>query len=103
MTGAVSVWIFGLSFLLLVAAIAALMWKSIAPGEGDDPTGMVGQQGIAQETFTQDGVVFARGELWKATSDGGIIQKGDTVQIRGVRSGLVLVVSRWREAEKKGD
>jgi membrane-bound ClpP family serine protease len=49
--------------------------------------------------FTQEGLVFARGELWKATSDGGIIQKDDTVQVRQVRAGLVLVVSRVQKAE----
>jgi len=99
MSGAITVWVFGLVTLLVVVAIVALVWKAITPGEVDDPTGMVGQQGIAQDTFTQEGVVFARGELWKATSDGGIIQKGDTVQVRHVRAGLVLVVSRQQKAE----
>ena len=99
MSGAITVWMFGLVALLVVLAIVALVWKTITPGEVDDPTGMVGQQGIAQDTFTQEGLVFARGELWKATSDGGIIQKGDTVQVRQVRAGLVLVVSRLQETE----
>ena len=99
MSGAITVWVLGLVTLLVVVAIVALVWKAITPGDVDDPTGMVGQQGIAQDTFTQEGLVFARGELWKATSDGGIIQKDDTVQVRQVRAGLVLVVSRLQETE----
>ena len=58
----------------------------------DDPSGMVGQVGVAQGTFAADGLILARGELWRATSSDGIVQQGDKVVVQGVGSGLVLIV-----------
>ncbi len=89
-----SVW--PLYLICLVALVIAGFWiyRSGMVNSGDDPSGMVGQQGVAQETFAQEGVVMVRGELWRATSDGGIVQKGDTVQVREIRAGLILVVHR---------
>ncbi len=96
-------WIILLALLCGAVAVVALVWKALSASGVDDPTGMVGQEGIAQETFTQAGIVFARGELWKATSDGGIIQKGDTVRVQAVRSGLVLLVSGVKKLEGTRD
>jgi len=86
-----------LVYLLIAAGVVllvGLLYRSANSAASDDPSGMLNQTGVAQGTFTQVGVVVVRGELWRATSDGGIIQKGDSVVVREVRPGLVLVVSR---------
>lgn len=83
---------------LLIAAGAVLLvglfYRSTGAAPSDDPSGMLNQTGTAQGTFTQEGVVVVRGELWRATSNGGIIEKGDSVLVREVRPGLILVVSK---------
>ena len=87
----------GLVYLLIAAGVVllvGLLYRSANSAASDDPSGMLNQTGVAQVTFTQVGVVVVRGELWRATSDGGIIQKGDSVVVREVRPGLVLVVSK---------
>ncbi len=99
MSDALTFWVLSLALILGSIVIIALVWRSIVPTQVDDPSGMVGQQGIAEENFSQAGMVFARGELWKATSDGGIIQKGDTVEVLEVQTGLVLVVRRVKTVE----
>lgn len=88
------VWVVLLCSTVIVVVAVSRLYTSVRSSGTDDPSGMVGQEGIAQETFTQEGRVLARGELWRATSDGGIVQKGDTVRVQGVRAGLILVVRR---------
>lgn len=89
-----SLWWWYLAATIGVVLGARWIYRSAFSLGEDDPSGMLGQHGQAQGTFTQDGMVLVRGELWRATSDGGIIQKGDTVQVQEVRAGLVLVVHR---------
>jgi len=62
----------------------------------EDSTGMVGRVGEALETFAEEGKVFIRGECWRATAVKGIVQKGERVRVREVRSGLLLVVERFK-------
>jgi membrane-bound ClpP family serine protease len=77
-------------------ALLALLLFRISKASGadspDDPSGMVGEVGVAQGTFAADGLILARGELWRATSSAGIVQQGDEVVVQGVGSGLVLIV-----------
>lgn len=77
--------------ILLVIALVVL-WLGRSLSTKDDPTGMIGLEAIAEETFSQEGMVFVRGELWRATAERGIVQKGQRVVVTGVRPGLMLVV-----------
>ncbi len=77
--------------VLLAVALVAL-WLGRSLSTKDDPTGMIGLEAIAEETFAQEGMVFVRGELWRATTERGIVQKGQRVVVTGVRPGLMLVV-----------
>ena len=54
--------------------------------------GMVGVTGTADQTFTSEGTVSVRGEIWKATARTGIIHQGDRVRVVAVRPGLILEV-----------
>lgn len=55
------------------------------------PEGIVGQRAQVR----RDGLVFVRGELWRAASDdGAALEPGDEVQIERVGEGLVLGVRR---------
>lgn len=54
--------------------------------------GMVGVTGTADETFTSEGTVSVNGEIWKATSRRGIIQKGGKIRVTAIKPGLVLEV-----------
>jgi membrane protein implicated in regulation of membrane protease activity len=92
--GSIIVWAIYLGLAAAFLLAVGWLYSSAKASETDDPSGMIGQEGTAQETFTQEGRVLVRGELWKATSDGGIVQKGDTVRVQEVRAGLVLVVHR---------
>jgi membrane-bound ClpP family serine protease len=58
---------------------------------------MVGLEGIAEETFSQEGMVFVRGELWKATAERGIIQKGEKILVSEVMPGLKLLVRSGKD------
>jgi len=81
--------------LVLTTAFALLwVWRSAFTVGRDDPSGMIGQLGVAQENFTQEGIILVRGELWRATSLAGIVHKGDSVKVSEVRSGLILVVDK---------
>ncbi|MFN4896010.1 MAG: NfeD family protein [Pseudomonadota bacterium] len=85
--------IYSLAFIAAVILVISVYRWATAVSQ-DDPSGMIGQQGVAQETFAREGLVLVRGELWRATSDGGIIEKGDTVLVHEIRSGLMLVVQK---------
>lgn len=63
-----------------------------------DSSGMRGLEGIAEETFSHEGMILVRGELWKATADRGIIQKGDHVRVVSSKPGLLLVVEKIEKA-----
>lgn len=78
----------------LALFIALLNWGG---DKQDDASGMIGRRGVAQETFTQEGVVLVQGELWRATSNGGIINKGASVEVLGLQPGLLLVVRLTQE------
>jgi len=55
--------------------------------------GLIGQFGEARTPLEPEGTVFVRGELWQAESLDGLIEKGERVQIAGVR-GFHLQVRR---------
>jgi membrane-bound ClpP family serine protease len=55
---------------------------------------MVGLKGVAQETFVVQGTILVRGEIWKATSRQGIIQRGESVRVTAMSQGLLLEVEK---------
>ncbi len=81
--------------LLAVLVCVALAVARVSRGSATiDPAGVVGLEGTAENTFSREGVVFVRGELWRATTMRGIVQKGERVKILEVRPGLLVVVER---------
>ncbi len=65
--------------------------------QSGDQLGMVGLEGVAEETFSREGKVFVRGELWRATARKGIVQKGSRVRVESVEPGLLLVVESVKD------
>lgn len=64
---------------------------------------MVGERGVAEIEFDQDGVVTVRGALWRARSTRAArIHPGESVRVTGIR-GLVLEVEPLDEAPGDGD
>ena len=61
---------------------------------------MIGLEGVAEETFSREGKVFVRGELWRATTRRGIIQKGAEIKVQSIEPGLLLVVE---SVKNRGD
>ncbi len=83
--------------VLLLLVLALYAFKRRLPGNisGDPLTGgMVGLKGVAQETFVVQGTILVRGEIWKATSRQGIIQRGESVRVTAMSQGLLLEVEK---------
>jgi membrane-bound ClpP family serine protease len=66
-------------------------------GKRIDHLEMVGLVGVAEETFSREGKVFVRGEIWRATTPRGIIQKGAQVRVQSIEPGLLLVVESVKD------
>ncbi len=60
------------------------------------PESIIGSAGVVETALDPGGMVKVRGELWKARSAGGPIDKGEDVTISSVE-GLTLVVDRKKE------
>jgi len=83
--------------LALFAVVFALWLRRPRRAVPDDFQGifdLIGCIGTADETFTRSGTVQVRGEIWKATSREGIVQKGDHIRVVRLLDGLVLEVER---------
>jgi membrane protein implicated in regulation of membrane protease activity len=85
--------------LIVIVAAALIIWGlSFAQNTGQPEArmhgdlGLVGATGEAQETFSSEGKVLVRGELWKASAPHGIIQRGTKVRITGYKGALTLIV-----------
>ncbi|MEY4667604.1 MAG: NfeD-like C-terminal, partner-binding [Pseudomonadota bacterium] len=86
-----------MNYLVLGLALVALcivVTRRKGVERGPEPLwiGMVGVTGTADNTFTTEGTVTVNGEIWKATSRKGIIQRGETVRVLSINPGLVLEV-----------
>jgi membrane-bound ClpP family serine protease len=83
--------------IVLLVALSFVLVRRRQPHSKQKFTGVlnpIGLIGRAEETFTSQGTVFVQGEIWKATTLKGIVQKGDCVKVLGLREGLVLEVER---------
>ena len=61
--------------------------------------GITGEIGEAREDMNPEGLVFVQGELWRATSEGEDIMKGDKVIVKNV-DGLRLIVSKLNKKKE---
>jgi membrane-bound ClpP family serine protease len=86
-------WAVAAGIALLVMGVVYLLVRPnrAAP---EDPTGTIGLEGEAAETFTSSGLVLVRGELWRATAKRGIVQKGERIRVLKAGPGLTLIVER---------
>ena len=46
------------------------------------------------ETFSDTGTIMVRGEIWKAATKRGIVQRGDKVRVVEIGPELTLVVEK---------
>ncbi|MEX2079999.1 MAG: nodulation protein NfeD [Dehalococcoidia bacterium] len=70
--------VFGAAFFVAMS-ISIIKLRSLSSPVGTDA--MIGRLAIARTPLSPDGVVFFRGERWKATSEGSGVQAGDEVRI----------------------
>ena len=89
-------WIVWGSIAVWVAKDAILypfVWRAYDQNRPQGANSMVGVRGIAKDRLAPSGYVQIRGELWNAEVMKGNppIEKGESVQVRGVR-GLTLLV-----------
>jgi membrane-bound ClpP family serine protease len=82
-----------LLIIITVLLLAILVWRT-NQGVSQDVSAMIGLEGEAFETFSSEGMVRVRGELWRATTPRGIIERGCPVRVVALRPGLVLVVEK---------
>ncbi len=93
---------------LLVGLVLVVLYIVMSRRQGADKApeplwiGMVGVQGTADQTFTSEGTVSVNGEIWKATSRRGIINKGDRIRVVAIKPGLVLEVDAEAAAGTEG-
>lgn len=73
---------------VMTAAVRARMAKPISGAEG-----IVGTHGRARSDIAPEGLVMARGTVWRARTLGAAIPSGAEVEIRGVK-GLMLMVDK---------
>jgi membrane-bound serine protease (ClpP class) len=83
----------------MAATLAALMafvaFKIVQARRAPVVTGsseLLGQVGVVREKLTPDGTVFIRGELWKARSSDGPLERGAPVRVDAIADDLVLEV-----------
>jgi membrane-bound serine protease (ClpP class) len=83
----------------IAAALASLMafaaFKIVQARKAPVVTGtseLVGQVGVVRDALAPDGSVFVRGELWKARSSDGPLERGAAVRIDSIDEDLVLEV-----------
>ena len=85
--------------IAMAATLAALMalvaFKIVQVRRAPVVTGsseLVGQVGVVREAIAPVGLVFVRGELWRARADGERIESGAQVRVDQIDDDLVLEV-----------
>jgi membrane-bound serine protease (ClpP class) len=85
--------------IAIAATLAGLMafvaFKIVQVRKAPVVTGsseLVGQVGVVREALAPVGIVFVRGELWRARSNGKPVEPGTTVKVDGIDDDLVLEV-----------
>jgi membrane-bound serine protease (ClpP class) len=81
----------------LAACMALVAFKIVQVRRAPVVTGtseLVGQPGVVRETLGPEGLVFVRGELWRARTEGASLPPGTPVRVDRIDEGLVLEVER---------
>ena len=84
----------------LAASMALVAMKLVQVRRAPVVTGtseLIGQVGVVRETLGPDGLVFVRGELWRARTEGDPLPPGTPVRVNRLDDGLVLDVVRAEE------
>lgn len=86
-----------ISILTAYAVFAYIMYRISHPTilfkPVSSPEAIVGKGGVVEAELNPEGYVRVEGELWKATSPGGGLHKGDIVVVTGME-GLKLTVEK---------
>ena len=84
----------------LAACMALIAVKIVQVRKAPVVTGtseLVGQAGVVRETLGPEGLVFVRGELWQARTEGEPLPPGTPVRVDRINDGLILEVERAEE------
>ncbi|UCH06440.1 MAG: nodulation protein NfeD [Deltaproteobacteria bacterium] len=81
-------------FFVGIAFLAFKAYRRTPKGGRD---GLIGESGVVEEKIDPEGLIFAHGEYWRATSDE-IVEEGEKVRIIGLR-GLKLIVEKEKTTE----
>jgi membrane-bound serine protease (ClpP class) len=84
----------------LAASMALVAMKLVQVRRAPVVTGtseLIGQVGVVRETLGPDGLIFVRGELWRARTGGEPLPPGTHVRVDRIDDGLVLEVERAEE------
>ena len=81
----------------LVALMGLVAVKIVKARRAPVTTGrseLIGQIGVVREALAPEGIVFVRGELWRARADNGTLEPGTPVRVDRVEDDLTLSVER---------
>jgi membrane-bound serine protease (ClpP class) len=84
----------------LTGAMALVAFKIVQVRKAPVVTGtseLLGQVGVVREAVDPEGLVFVRGELWRARTGGEPLPPGTSVRVDRIEDGLVLEVARAEE------
>lgn len=81
-------------FFVGIAFVAFRAYRRTPKGGRD---GLIGESGVVEEKIDPEGLIFAHGEYWKATSNE-VVEEGEKVRIIGLR-GLKLIVEKEKATE----
>jgi membrane-bound serine protease (ClpP class) len=81
-------------FFVGIAFLAFRAYRRTPKGGRD---GLIGESGVVKEKIDPEGLIFAHGEYWRATSNE-IVEEGEKVRIIGLR-GLKLIVEKEKTTE----
>ncbi len=92
------VWTLIVIWIAKDAVLYPFVWRAYEWGSQKNANPMNGLSGTARDRLDPSGLVFVRGELWKARSieHDAVIEKGETVFVKGSR-GLTLLVEKSDE------
>jgi len=81
-------------FFVGIAFLAFRAYRRTPKGGRD---GLIGESGVVKEKIDPEGLIFAHGEYWRATSNE-IVEEGEKVRIIGLK-GLKLIVEKEKTTE----
>ena len=81
-------------FFVGIAFLAFRAYRRTPKGGRD---GLIGESGVVEGKIDPEGLIFAHGEYWKATSNE-VVEEGEKVRIIGLR-GLMLIVEKEKATE----